>query len=67
MRSKGLPLCIDPFHAPPADLDPEEAITQWDMVAAGFANLADYDVKKLKERQSKPIFTKFWFNQPVWG
>ena len=23
-----------PFHAPPADLDPEEAITAWDMVAA---------------------------------
>ena len=46
LRSKGLPLCIDPFHAPPADLDPEEAITAWDMVAAGFANLADYDVEK---------------------
>ena len=27
LRSKGLPLCIDPFRAPPADLDPEEAIT----------------------------------------
>lgn len=41
LRSKGLPLCIDPFRAPPADLDPEEAITAWDMVAAGFANLAE--------------------------
>ena len=23
LRSKGLPLCIDPFRSPPADLDPE--------------------------------------------
>ncbi len=41
LRSKGLPLCIDPFHAPPPDLDPEEAITAWDMVAAGFTGLAE--------------------------
>ena len=53
LRSKGLPLCIDPFHAPPADLDPEEAITQWDMVAAGFANLADYDVEKAEGKTIK--------------
>ena len=44
LRSKGLPLCIDPFRAPPSDLDPEEAITAWDMVAAGFANLAGFDL-----------------------
>ena len=53
LRSKGLPLCIDPFHAPPADLDPEEAITAWDMVAAGFANLADYDVEKAEGKTIK--------------
>jgi hypothetical protein len=35
LRSKGLPLCIDPFRTPPANLDAEEAITAWDMVAAG--------------------------------
>ena len=46
LRSKGLPLCIDPFRAPPADLDPEEAITAWDMVAAGFTSLAGFDVEK---------------------
>jgi DNA helicase HerA-like ATPase len=43
LRSKGLPLCIDPFRSPPAGLDAEEAITAWDMVAAGFSNLAGYD------------------------
>ena len=42
LRSKGLPICIDPFEAPPAGLDPEEAIIAWDMVAAGFASLAGF-------------------------
>jgi len=54
LRSKGLPLCIDPFHAPPADLDPEEAITAWDMVAAGFTSLAGYDVEKAQGKTIKP-------------
>ena len=55
LRSKGLPLCIDPFRAPPADLDAEEAITAWDMVAAGFANLAGYDVEKTQGKTVKPF------------
>ena len=55
LRSKGLPLCIDPFRAPPADLDAEEAITAWDMVAAGFANLAGYDVEKTQGNTVKPF------------
>ena len=55
LRSKGLPLCIDPLRAPPADLDPEEAITAWDMVAAGFANLAGFDVEKTQGKTVKPF------------
>jgi hypothetical protein len=55
LRSKGLPLCIDPFRAPPADLDPEEAITAWDMVAAGFTNLAGFDVEKSQGKIIKPF------------
>ena len=55
LRSKGLPLCIDPFRAPPADLDPEEAITAWDMVAAGFTNLAGFDVEKAQGKVIKPF------------
>ena len=55
LRSKGLPLCIDPFRVPPADLDAEEAITAWDMVAAGFANLAGYDVEKTQGKTVKPF------------
>ena len=54
LRSKGLPLCIDPFRAPPSDLDPEEAITAWDMVAAGFTNLAGFDVEKPQGKTVKP-------------
>ena len=55
LRSKGLPLCIDPFRAPPADLAPEEAITAWDMVAAGFTSLAGYDVEKAQGKVVKPF------------
>ena len=54
LRSKGLPLCIDPFRAPPADLDPE-AITAWDMVAAGFTSLAGFDVEKAQGKVIKPF------------
>ncbi|MDP6639645.1 MAG: DUF853 family protein [Candidatus Poseidoniaceae archaeon] len=54
LRSKGLPICIDPFVAPPDGLDAEEAITAWDMVAAGFTGLADYDVEKASGKQVKP-------------
>ena len=54
LRSKGLPICIDPFVSPPAELDVEEAITAWDMVAAGFTGLADYDVEKAQGKQVKP-------------
>jgi hypothetical protein len=55
LRSKGLPLCIDPFRVPPADLDAEEAITAWDMVAAGFTSLAGYDVEKAQGKVVKPF------------
>ncbi len=55
LRSKGLPICIDPFVAPPAELGVEEAITAWDMVAAGFTSLADYDVEKAQGKQVKPF------------
>jgi hypothetical protein len=55
LRSKGLPLCIDPFRSPPADLDVEEAITAWDMVAAGFSNLTGYDVEKTQGKVVKPF------------
>ena len=55
LRSKGLPLCIDPFRTPPANLDAEEAITAWDMVAAGFTSLAGYDVEKAQGKIVKPF------------
>ncbi|MDB9834812.1 ATP-binding protein [Candidatus Poseidoniaceae archaeon] len=55
LRSKGLPLCIDPFRTPPSNLDAEEAITAWDMVAAGFTSLAGYDVEKAQGKIVKPF------------
>ena len=55
LRSKGLPLCIDPFRSPPPGLDAEEAITAWDMVAAGFSNLAGFDVEKTQGKVVKPF------------
>jgi hypothetical protein len=51
LRKKGLPICIDPFQVPTADLDQEESITAWDMVAAGFTALADYDMEKPAGKQ----------------
>ena len=53
LRSKGLPICIDPFQTPPDGLDLEEAITAWDMVAAGFTSLADYDMDKPQGKQAR--------------
>jgi hypothetical protein len=51
LRKKGLPICIDPFQIPSANLDQEESITAWDMVAAGFTALADYDMEKPAGKQ----------------
>ena len=51
LRKKGLPICIDPFQIPSANLDQEESITAWDMVAAGFTALADYDMEKPTGKQ----------------
>ena len=62
LRSKGLPLCIDPFRSPPADLDPEEAITAWDMVAAGFSSLAGFDVEKTQGKVVKPFLYEILVN-----
>ena len=62
LRSKGLPLCIDPFRSPPADLDPEEAITAWDMVATGFSNLAGFDVEKTQGKVVKPFLYEILVN-----
>ena len=62
LRSKGLPLCIDPFRSPPADLDAEEAITAWDMVAAGFSNLAGFDVEKTQGKVVKPFLYEILVN-----
>ena len=62
LRSKGLPLCIDPFRSPPSDLDPEEAITAWDMVAAGFSNLAGFDVEKTQGKVVKPFLYEILVN-----
>ena len=51
LRKKGLPICIDPYQTPSANLDQEESITAWDMVAAGFTALADYDMEKPAGKQ----------------
>ena len=51
LRKKGLPMCIDPFQVPSANLDQEESITAWDMVSAGFTALADYDMEKPAGKQ----------------
>ena len=66
LRSKGLPLCIDPFHAPPADLDPE-AITAWDMVAAGFTSLTGYDVEKAQGKTIKPYLREVLVQGTRWA
>jgi len=51
LRKKGLPICIDPFQVPSANLDQEESITAWDMVSAGFTALTDYDMEKPAGKQ----------------
>ena len=53
LRSKGIPLCIDPFEIPPEHLDLEELITAWDMVATSFTSLTGYDLEKANGKQVK--------------
>jgi hypothetical protein len=57
-RSKGLPICIDPFSSPPVDMDDEERIGSLDMMAAGFAAIAGYNVEKPDGSQIKAYLNK---------
>jgi len=52
-RSKGLPICLDPFQPPTGDLDAEQRVASWDMMAAGLAGLCDHDIEKPEGRQVK--------------
>ena len=46
VRSKGLPICLNPFVAPSDDLDEEQKISSWDMMAAGFTSIAGFNLAK---------------------
>lgn len=46
VRSKGLPICLNPFVAPSDDLDEEQKISSWDMMAAGFTSIAGFNLTK---------------------
>ena len=46
VRSKGLPLCLNPFVAPSESLDDEQKISSWDLMAAGFTSIAGFDLTK---------------------
>ena len=46
VRSKGLPLCLNPFVAPSDSLDEEQLISSWDLMAAGFTSIAGFNLAK---------------------
>jgi len=52
-RTKGLPISLDPFSSPPSDLDEEQRVASLDMMAAGFASIAGYNVEKPEGAQIK--------------
>ena len=56
VRSKGLPLCLNPFVAPSDSLDEEQLISSWDLMAAGFTPIAGFNLAKPEEQTSKPTW-----------
>ena len=52
IKSKGLPLCLNPFVYPPDDLEEREVTSSIDLMAAGFTSIAGFDVSK---REGKGI------------
>ena len=46
VRSKGLPICLNPFVAPSESLDAEQKISSWDLMAAGFTSIAGFNLSK---------------------
>ena len=46
VRSKGLPICLNPFVAPSESLDDEQKISSWDLMAAGFTSIAGFNLSK---------------------
>ena len=59
---EGFAIVYRPIRSPLHDLDPEEAITAWDMVAAGFSNLAGFDVEKTQGKVVKPFLYEILVN-----
>ena len=46
VRSKGLPICLNPFVPPQEDADTERMTASWDMMAAGFTGIAGFNLAK---------------------
>jgi hypothetical protein len=46
VRSKGLPICLNPFVPPQEDPDTERMTASWDMMAAGFTGIAGFNLAK---------------------
>lgn len=56
-KTKGLPLCINPFKLVPDEIDPEDKVSYIDVMAGGFTLLAGY-----KEGQGKTAQIKAFLN-----
>ena len=54
LEESGIPICLSPF-TPPAGLDADEdgQVKGWDRMAAGLAEILDYDVTKKKGKKVK--------------
>ena len=46
VRSKGLPLCLNPFVPPHDNEDSEIMASSWDLMAAGFTGIAGFNLSK---------------------
>ena len=57
-KTKGLPLCINPFKSVPEEIEPEDKIAYIDVMAGGFTLLAGF-----KEGQGKTAQVKAFLNE----
>ena len=53
-REKGLPLSLNPFN-PPGEIDPQDLVNAWDMMAAGIAGIAGFPLNKAGGSQVQAV------------
>ena len=58
LEDSGLPICVNPFNLPSSDLDDDESIKAWDLLAIGLAESLGYPSKQTSHLNVKAFINR---------